>query len=92
MKKLFATTVAIFLTSSCLSGCAYQQPITAFKAAAAESARTAQDGHMDTLKFELCATPFSAIVRNPEFAGAIEALCLGSSVASPAELLHEVLE
>lgn len=87
MKKLFA----IILLLSCLPGCAYQQSITAFKAATASSIRQAQDGHMDTMKFELCATPFSAIVRNPEFAGAIEALCIpGNSPATPAELLHEV--
>ena len=72
-------TLAVLLSLLLLSGCAsYIQSADGFATAAATSARAASDLNLKRLRFEICATPFSALVRNPEFFGAVRDLCIGS--------------
>lgn len=71
-----------------LSGCSsYIQAVDGYATVAAKSAQDTTDLNLKALKFSLCATPFSAIVRNPEFAGAIKELCLGKTNTTVEELL-----
>ena len=79
--------IAILLCLS-LSGCSsYIQAVDGYATVAAESAQDTTDLNLKAIKFSLCATPFSAIVRNPEFAGAIKELCLGNTNTTVEELL-----
>lgn len=79
--------IAIAILCS-LSGCAsYIQAVDGYATVAAKSAQDTTDLNLKAIKFSLCATPFSAIVRNPEFAGAIKELCLGNTNTTVEELL-----
>ena len=75
MKKIAILLAIIPLVSGCAS---YIQAVDGYATAAATSARAASDLNLKRLQFELCATPFSALVRNPEFFGAVRELCVGS--------------
>lgn len=71
-----------------LSGCSsYIQAIDGYATAAATSIRDAEDLNLKRIKFGLCATPVSALVRNPEYAGSIKELCLGKSSVTVDEVL-----
>ena len=79
--------IAIAILCS-LSGCSsYIQAVDGYATVAAKSAQDTTDLNLKAVKFSLCATPFSAIVRNPEFAGAIKELCLGNTNTTVEELL-----
>lgn len=78
---------ALFALS--LSGCASQlQMVSAAQSSAAVALRAAEDNNLSYLKFSLCATPYSAIIRHPEIVPGIGALCLpGGDRTNPANLL-----
>jgi hypothetical protein len=74
-----------------MTGCSLQPTINAIEGAAAQSARAAEDQNLVVLKFALCATPYSAIIRHPDIAPAILALCLPQgAAANPASVLTEI--
>jgi len=75
-----------------LSGCASQlQAVKGFNAAAVVSLRAAEDINLERQVFEICATPFSAIARNPNIVPGIMGLCLPNGNASnPANVLNAV--
>lgn len=88
MRLILLIAVLLSLT---LSGCAsYIQAVDGYAASAATSAQAGADLNLKRLKFGLCATPVSALVRNPEFAGAIRELCISSSDTSVEDVLSAV--
>lgn len=73
-----------------LTGCAESiSTYNGYKASAALTAQTAVDSRLMTLKFEVCAIPFSAIMRNPEWIGPVKSLCLGGGTTTIEQLLEE---
>jgi len=71
MKKVITT-----LLCALLSGCAgFQQAVTGYQSAAATSMTAAEDNLIRAWVFQACATPYSAILRHPEIAPALVALC-----------------
>ncbi|RFP19201.1 hypothetical protein [Duganella sp. BJB475] len=67
--------VAILLMAS-LAGCAsVQQAMNGYESAAGVSLRAAQDNAIEVWKFAGCATPYSAVLRNPQILPALRALC-----------------
>lgn len=90
MKKVIA--VFAIIISSTLTGCAsLTQAYSAGATATAVGLKAAEDNSLATLKFGLCATPYSAIIRHPELVPGIGALCLPSGVNSnPANLLTTI--
>lgn len=87
MKLIFTLVAAIALT-----GCASQlQATKAMEESAAVSLRAAEDNHLGVLTFDLCATPYSALVRHPELVPGVAALCLpGGNLTNPANLLNAI--
>ena len=87
MKSILAIVATISL-----SGCASQlQAVKGFNAAAAVSLKAATDINLERLTFELCATPYSALVRNPQLVPGVAAICLpGGNTANPATLLMAI--
>jgi hypothetical protein len=85
----YTTLLLTTLVLSC-TGCASQlQAVKGVEAATAVALRAAEDNNLDVLRFNLCATPYSAIVRHPDFVPGIIALCLPSgSLSNPALLLQ----
>jgi hypothetical protein len=81
--------LAITIGATLMAGCASQlQAVKAVQESAVVSLRAAEDNNLDRLHFEICATPFSALVRHPELVPGVGALCLPSGVLSnPANLL-----
>jgi len=87
---VLAAALAFGLLS--LGGCASQlQATKAMETAAAVSLRAAEDNHLDVLKFDLCATPYSALVRHPELVPGVAAICLpNGNFTNPANLLYAI--
>jgi hypothetical protein len=87
---LFATLAACAIAS--LSGCAgVAQVADGYATAAADGARAVEDRNLKVLAFGLCATPVSAVVRNPQVVPAIRSLCLPAGAgANPGALLDAV--
>ena len=75
-----------------MTGCASQlQAVKGFNAAAVVSLRATEDVHLDALKFDLCATPYSALVRHPELVPGVGAICLpNGDRTNPANLLTAI--
>ena len=87
MNKLFS--IAILIATLSLGGCAgWQQAINGYEASGFMAARAAEDQNLKVLTFAICATPFSAIIRNPQLVPGISALCLpAGNMTNPANLL-----
>jgi uncharacterized protein YceK len=69
------TRLAILLLVG-LAGCAsIQQAINGYEAAAGVALRAAQDNAISVWTFTGCATPYSAVQRNPQILPALRALC-----------------
>ena len=87
MRKILILPIVLLAT-----GCASQlQAIKAFNTAAAVSLQTAEDINLERLKFELCATPYSAIVRHPALVPGVAAICLpNGNFTNPANLLYAI--
>ncbi|RFP32407.1 hypothetical protein [Duganella sp. BJB476] len=67
--------VAILLLAS-VAGCAsVQQAVNGYESAAGVSLRAAQDNAIAVWTFAGCATPYSAVLRNPQILPALRALC-----------------
>ncbi len=83
--KLAAIALAVSLI-----GCAsVQQAMNGYEAAAGVSLRAAQDNAVAVWTFAGCATPYSAVLRNPQILPALRALCgplpvFGQVPAAPA--------
>jgi uncharacterized protein YceK len=72
-----------------LTGCAESiATYNGYKAAAGGTMQMAMDSRLMTLKFEVCAMPFSAIMRNPEWIDPIKSLCLGGGTTTVEELME----
>ena len=82
--------LAIFTMA--LTGCAsVNQMYSAYGASALVGAQGAEDNVIRTWATAACATPYSAIVRNPSIAPALQSLCIpNGSQASPLSLLDAV--
>ncbi len=89
MKHLIALAIV-----ASLSGCASQlQLVSGAESAAAVSLRAAEDIHLDRLRFEMCATPYSALIRNPDFIPGVRFLCLpNGGLTAPDSLLSGVVQ
>ena len=87
MKHLMCVFLVLISQVSCSS---YISAVKGYASVAVSDARATEDLNLEGIKFNLCATPFSAILRNPEYAAAIEALCVGNSTVTPSELLNTV--
>lgn len=87
MKKVLAMAVAAWLCGGCAS---FQQSVTAVGASAVVSVQLADDNALKALTIGLCATPFSAAVRNPQIVPALKALCLPSGSVTPATVLDSI--
>lgn len=86
MKK---SVIVLCLAIAILPGCASQlQAVKAFNASAVVSLKAAEDVNLERLQFEMCATPYSAIIRHPELVPGMAAMCLpGGNLTNPANLL-----
>jgi len=86
MKKSIFVLIAVFS----LAGCASQlQAVKGFNAAAAVSLKAAEDVNLERQVFEICATPLSAAIRNPQIIPGLRYLCLpGAGETSPILLLQ----
>lgn len=84
--------IALLLVAAALTGCASQlQAVKAMNSAAVVSLRAAEDVNLERLKFELCATPYSALVRNPQLVPGVAAICLpNGNMTNPANLLTAI--
>lgn len=83
--------VVSFCFIGTLIGCAgVQQVVTGYESSAIAGAKALHDNEIMVLKVGLCATPFSAAVRNPEIIPALKVLCLPGASVSPAALLDAV--
>ncbi len=85
--KLIIAMCAIALT-----GCAsLNQAYSAYGSAELVAMQGADDNVIRTWATAACATPYSAIVRNPEIAPALQSLCIpNGAVASPVMLLQNL--
>lgn len=89
MKKVLSVLSLAVLAM--LAGCAaWSQAVDAYGAAAVTGARAANDTALKATKVALCATPVSALARNPEFIPAIKSLCLAPGDKTTADVLDAV--
>lgn len=86
------TAILAALLALVVSGCASQlQAVKAMNSAAVVSLRAAEDINLERLSFELCATPYSALVRNPQLVPGVAAICLpNGNMTNPANLLTAI--
>lgn len=89
MKKMMLAFTVFVLTISAYGCSNYTQAARGYAEAALQSARDVEDLNLDALKAALCATPLSAIIRNPEFAGPLRDLCIGGNGTTVEEILNE---
>ncbi len=84
--------ILILAAMLALTGCAgFQQAVTGYESAALAGAKASNDNAIAVLTVAVCATPFSAAVRNPQIVPALRALCLPAGAAtSPDALLDAV--
>lgn len=74
-----------------MAGCAgTQQVVSGYEMALAKGLNAANDNAIQVWKYQACATPFSAVVRNPEVGPALMSLCVLQGSVGPAELLRAV--
>lgn len=87
--KQILITLSIALS---LSGCAsLNQAYSAYGQAELVAMQGADDNVIRTWATAACATPYSAIIRNPEIAPALQSLCIpNGAVASPVQLLQNL--
>jgi len=86
MKTVLATLAVITL-----AGCgSLNQVVSAYGAAAVESAKGANDNLIAGWTTTACATPISAALRNPHIIQALRALCLPATEVSPSFLLDQM--
>lgn len=88
-RRLLVGLIGLVMASA-MTGCATQlQAVSAAQSSSAVALRAAEDIHLKRVAFELCATPVSAAIRNPQVIPAIRAMCLpGGGESSPALLLE----
>lgn len=66
-----------------LSGCAsYQQALNGFESASLVSIKSADDNVINLWSTAACATPLSAIIRNPQIIPALDMLCIPNGSVS----------
>jgi hypothetical protein len=72
-----------------ITGCASQlQAVSGAQASAVKSLKMGEDMNIEAMTLNMCATPFSAVLRHPEIIPAIKALCLpGGPASNPSGLL-----
>lgn len=89
--KQTLTIIAILLTTL-VTGCAgVNQMYSAAGASALVDARAAEDNVVRTWSVAACATPLSALIRNPQIVPALQALCLpGGALSNPATLMQAI--
>lgn len=82
-------SITVILAAIALTGCAgLQQAINAGEASAHVAAKAASDNYVRVWAASACATPLSAVIRNPDVIPALKALCIhGGDAASPSLLL-----
>lgn len=86
-----AMLIALGVLAVLLSGCAsFQQALNGYESAAAVSLDATNDNVVKVWKYQACATPFSAVIRNPEVVPALRALCVPAGVSTPVVLLDSV--
>jgi hypothetical protein len=74
-----------------LSGCAnVTQAVSAYSASAEVAAKAAEDQNIKAWTFDACATPLSTIVRHPEIAGGLKALCFSGTTSTANDLLGQI--
>lgn len=72
-----------------LTGCGSMiQAVNAYGSVAVSDARAANDTIITGWKLAACATPYSAILRNPEIIPALQVLCLPAQEVAPSSLLR----
>ena len=90
MKKGYA--LLVIMLGAALTGCAsWNQAYSAYGQAALVGAQGAEDNVIKTWTVAACATPLSAIVRNPGIVPALEALCVpGGQAANTATMMATI--
>jgi len=97
----FFILLFVFFVVTVLGGCAgYNQAVTAGLSSAGVSLQTAEDNNIRLWKFNACATPLSAALRNPMIIPGLRALCLpggvdtslGSLLPMPVQALQPVVK
>lgn len=84
MKKLIVLLAALALT-----GCGSMiQAINAYGTVAVSDARATNDTIIVGWTIAACATPYSAILRNPEIIPALQSLCTSGREVAPSSLLR----
>lgn len=84
--------IALLAMAVSMTGCAsWNQAYSAYGAAALNGAQGAEDNVIKTWTVAACATPLSAIVRNPGIVPALEALCVpGGQAANTATMMATI--
>jgi hypothetical protein len=86
---LMLATAGLFCMS--LTGCAsWVQAASAYNTSGMVSARAAEDLNVKIWTENACGTPLSTIVRHPEIAGGLKALCLTPSSGSASDVLGAI--
>jgi hypothetical protein len=89
--RLLLTIVMVSVALLSLSGCAsWLQAASAYNTSGMVSARAAEDLNVKVWTENACATPLSTIMRHPEIAGGLKALCLSSSTGSANDVLAAI--
>jgi len=86
-KTLLALAVCVALTN-----CAgFNQAVAAKEKSSVIAIQTANDNVIDAIRESICAVPYGAIIRHPEFVGVAKAACLPTGTTNaPATLLDVV--
>jgi uncharacterized protein YceK len=88
MKKLL--TLAVLAT---LAGCgSLIQAVNAYGTIAVTDARAANDTMIAGWTLAACATPVSAVLRNPQIIDALRVLCMPMSDVAPSRLFENITE
>lgn len=91
LAKTIATTLFFVVLVLALTGCAsMNQAYAAYGAVAVTGAQATNDNVIATWKVAACATPFSAMQRNPEIIDALRVLCVAPTKTSASALLDEI--
>lgn len=81
-------TILAGLLASSLTGCAgINQAVSAYGAVAVDSAKASNDNLIAGWTVAACATPLSAIYRNPQIIPALRVLCAPRQDAAPSAIL-----
>lgn len=88
MKTLAALLICLVLLTGCAS---FSQAYSGYQQSAIAGLQMANDNVISTWTATACATPLSAVYRNPQVIPALKALCMpGGAAVSPATLLDSI--